>query len=113
MYISVCIKVKGDLSFCLCANCDFSAACGPIWLILWLKVVLGHINLAARWRPYQPPGGASKIAVSQSIVSERGSVSAQNDEQLFIGHPYYEFQWLEFVAAGLQWDGDCSDCGTI
>ena len=37
---------------------DFSAVCGPNWLILWWMVVVGHRNLATRWRPDQPPGGA-------------------------------------------------------
>ena len=40
-------------------KCYFSAICGPIGLKLWGVVGTGHSNLATRWRPYQPPGGAT------------------------------------------------------
>ena len=36
-----------------------SLVCGPIWLILWWMVEVGHGYLATRWRPNRPPGGAT------------------------------------------------------
>ena len=46
---------------------DFSAVCGPIWLILWWIVEIGQGYLATRWRPDLPPGGAARICFFSAV----------------------------------------------
>ena len=51
-----------------------SAVCGPIWLILWWIVGVGHSYLANCWCPDLPPGAPleCKMCLSQLYVGQLG-----------------------------------------
>ena len=53
--------VEADCSSFFSRSSKNSVVCGPIWLILWYMVKVGHVYLATRWRPNRPPGGATRV----------------------------------------------------
>ena len=111
--------------------CYFLAVCWPIGLKLWWVVGAHHRYLATRWRPYRPPGGASggqKVLFGLKLCwllldkfwsdipttnSHKclGTIVVPSSGRFAAGRGLQQL-WRH-LDAGLQQDGDFSNCCAI